>query len=76
MSKNLQVLQNVPFVSMLAIDIFLIRANSLSLIESGVISAQNRKATAEIITNVKNPAVVIYVSVKTGRHTLASEAKS
>lgn len=60
---------------MLAINIFLVRTNSLFLIKHCIVSANYWKSLAGIFTNVKYFTVVIHIRVKTSRHPLASKTK-
>lgn len=60
----------------MTIDIFLVRAYPLFLIKHCIVSADHWESITEIFTNMKYPAIVIYVGIKTGWHILASKAKS
>lgn len=66
----------IPFVSVLTIDIFFVRAYPLLLIKHRVVSTDHWESIAGIFANVKYPAIVIHIGVKTGWHILASKAKS
>jgi len=63
-------------MSVLTIDIFLVRAYPLFLIKHCIVSADHWESNAGIFANVKYPAIVIHIGVKTGRHIVASKAKS
>lgn len=62
-------------MSALAINVFLVRADSLPLVEYRIVGADHRESVSGIVADVKNPAVIIHIGVKAGRSTFASEAK-